>query len=344
MLPQLRNRLPWIPLAHVPTPVERLALPGVDEVWIKRDDLSGSPYGGNKVRKLEFLLGAAKARGARRLITVGAAGSHHALATTIYGRLLGFDVTLVLFPQPVTPHVRDILFLDHAYGAEMRFTRRMETVPAALFATTLRHRNQGAYVIPAGGSDAIGTIGYVDAALEFAEQVARGEAPEPEAVMVAAGTLGTAAGLALGFAIAGLKTRVQAIRITSRIVTNERAIARLTRGAEVVLNRAGAQIHVAEAAKQCVEIVHGHIGEGYGRETAEGARATASFERIGLNLDSTYTAKAAAALMKSPRTTKGPVLFWQTLSAVEPVEALARVSLNDLPAPFRNYLSVMTPK
>lgn len=338
-LPQVCNHIPWVPLAHLPTPVEPLPIDGATDMWIKRDDYSGSPYGGNKVRKLEFLLGAAKARGARRLITVGAAGSHHALATAIYGRALGFDVTLVLFPQPLTPHVRDTMLLDCAYGAELRFTRRMETVPAALFAASLRYRNQGAYIIPAGGSDAIGTLGYVDAALELAEQVARGEVPAPASVVIAAGTLGSAAGLALGFEIGGLKTQVKAIRITSRIVANERALARLIRGAEVLLNRAGAQLQVADRAIQRVEIVHGHIGTGYGRDTAEGSRATALFARMGVHLDPTYTAKAAGAFMQYIHSAEKPVLFWQTLSAAEPVDALARVSVADLPAPFRDYLA-----
>lgn len=337
--PEIRSRIPWVPLARVPTPVETLSLDGVPDIWIKRDDRTGSPYGGNKVRKLEFLLGAARARGARRLITVGAAGSHHALATTIYGRSLGFDVTLLLFPQPLTPHVRDILLLDAAYGAELRFTRRMEMVPAALFATAMRYRNQGAYIIPAGGSDATGTLGYVDAALELAEQIGRGDAPEPASVVVAAGTLGTAAGLALGFEIAGLKTIIKAIRITSRIVTNERALARLVRGAEVLLNRAGADLHVAERALQRIEIVHSYIGAGYGKETEAGVNATSAFERAGVHLDPTYTAKAAAAFIHTMHEAEKPALFWQTLSGEEPKAALDRVSAADLPAPFREYLT-----
>src|SRR5690349_17618422 len=142
-------RFPRLSLATLPTPVEAFPIDGAD-AWIKRDDLTAEPYGGNKVRKLEFLLAAAKESGAKRLITVGAAGSHHALATTIYGKASGFDVTALLFPQPLTDHVRDILLLDVAYGAELRYTHRMEMVPAALFVTTLKYRSQNAYVIPAG--------------------------------------------------------------------------------------------------------------------------------------------------------------------------------------------------
>jgi 1-aminocyclopropane-1-carboxylate deaminase/D-cysteine desulfhydrase-like pyridoxal-dependent ACC family enzyme len=133
--PRLADSYARVALGRFPTPVERHVLNGADgciEMLVKRDDVCATPYGGNKVRKLEFLLGDAKARGARRLITAGATGSHHALATTVYGRKHGFDVSLVLFPQMRTPHVRDVLLMDHALGAELRFTRTMEGVPFAL--------------------------------------------------------------------------------------------------------------------------------------------------------------------------------------------------------------------
>lgn len=331
--------LPWLRIANLPTPVQPFDLADTPDLWIKRDDLSADIYGGNKVRKLEFLLAAARQRGARRLITVGAAGSHHALATTIYGRANGFDVTLVLFPQPLTPHVRDILMLDLAYGAELRYTQRMETVPAALFVTMLRYRSQRAFVIPPGGSDGTGTLGYVDAALELAEQIESGALPRPATVVVAAGTLGTAAGLALGFAMAGLKTRVQAIRITSRIVTNERVLARLIRDAESLLKRAGANVDVAKDAIGRVDLVHDFIGAGYGKATTAGDVATAAFEAHGIQLDTTYTAKAAAAFTQRIANAPGPVLFWQTLSRNEPAPP-PEVSVNDLPAPFRAYLNL----
>ena len=340
-LPQLAERIPWLSLAHLPTPVEPLeldGLPAARQIWIKRDDLTAEPYGGNKVRKLEFLLAAAKARGARRLITVGAAGSHHALATTIYGRSLGFDVSLVLFPQPLTDHVREVLLLDQAYGAELRYTHRMETVPAALFVATLRYRNQGAFVIPPGGSDATGTLGYVSAALELAEQIQRGELPEPRTVIVAAGTLGTAAGMALGFQIAGIRAHIKAVRITSRIVTNERVLARLVRGAQLILRRAGARIDVADAALAQVQLVHDQIGRGYGQETPAGSSASRLFEESGVRLDAAYTAKAAAALIQDAPATDPPILFWHTLSAPN-VLPKAPAETAALPRPFRDYLA-----
>ena len=334
--PRLAERIAWVQLGEFPTPVQPLDV-GRTDILIKRDDLSALPYGGNKVRKLEFLLAAARQRGARRLITVGAAGSHHALATTIFGTKLGFEVSLVLFPQPLTDHVRDILLLDVAYGAELRFTRRMETVPAALFAATMRYRRDQAVVIPAGGSDAVGTLGYVNAALEFAAQLRAGIV-QPATIVLAAGTLGTTAGLALGFAIADIPVHIIAARITSRIVTNERVLMRLIRGAEDILRRAGLDGHYADRAFRSVELRHEHIGRGYGIATDEADAASELFARIGIHLDSTYTAKAAAALLRAAETAPGPVLFWHTLSAAEP-SLPAGVTIDNLPAPFRTYLS-----
>ena len=334
--PQLAERIPWTRLGNFPTPVQPLHLARPD-VFIKRDDLSAQPYGGNKVRKLEFLLAAAKQRGARRLITVGAAGSHHALATTIYGKQQGFEVTLVLFPQPLTNHVRDILLLDLAHGAELRFTRRMETVPAALFVATMRYRHDRAVVIPAGGSDPVGTLGYVSAALELAQQIERGDVVRPATIVLAAGTLGTAAGLALGFAIAQMPVQIVAARITSRIVTNERVLARLIKGAADILRRAGLAGDHANRAIGSVELSHQHIGRGYGIATEEAEAAQTVFSGIGIHLDATYTAKAAAALLRNAETADGPVLFWHTLSAEEPPLPTG-VSVDNLPAPFRNYL------
>lgn len=336
--PALAEYIPWIPLASVPTPVQRIGLPGA-ELWVKRDDLSGEPYGGNKVRKLEFVLAEAKRRGAERLITVGAAGSHHALATTVYGSRLGFQVTLVLFPQPLTPHVRDVLLLDHAFGAELRWAPRMEVIPAAALLARFAHRRERCFFIAPGGSDPLGTLGYVDAALELAEQIEAGELPLPSTVHLAAGTLGTTAGLALGLAIAGLPIRIRATRIASRLLTNSGALRRLVVRTAKLLERWGVPIPAAGEVLDRVELVHDHIGAGYGHPTSAeaGARRLAS---AGLVLDPTYTAKAAADVLACLDESRGGVpLFWHTLGAAEPPRP-DRVDAPELPASFRRYLGL----
>ncbi|MGH7437038.1 MAG: pyridoxal-phosphate dependent enzyme, partial [Polyangiaceae bacterium] len=106
------------PIGAYPTPVERLSPLSTDRsvLWVKRDDLTSPEYGGNKVRKLERILEHARARGARRIITIGAAGSHHVLATTYHGRKAGLEVEAVLVPQPGTPHVVEVLRASLAAG------------------------------------------------------------------------------------------------------------------------------------------------------------------------------------------------------------------------------------
>ena len=338
--PAAAARIPHVPLATLPTPVERLperVAPG--GAWVKRDDLTGEPYGGNKLRKLEVLLAEARRRGARRLITVGAMGSHHALATTVHGRAMGFEVSLVLFPQKPTPAVVRTLLMDVALGAELRFTRRMETVPLALLSARWAHRGDGAFVIPAGGSDSLGTLGYVSAGLELAEQVEAGLCPRPDVVHVAGGTLGTAAGLALGLGLGGLETRVDAYRITSALVTNRRVLGGLIGGASALLAAAGVPVPDTAQVEGRVVLRDEQLGAGYGRDTEAGRAAAERFGGEGLTLDPTYTAKAAAgylaALRDEPAATH---LYWHTLSATEPADAAAGLRARDLPEPFRGWV------
>ncbi len=335
--PALAEHLPWIPLATVPTPVQRIELPGA-ELWVKRDDLSGEPYGGNKVRKLEFILAEAKRRGAERLITVGAAGSHHALATTVYGTRLGFQVTLVLFPQPLTPHVRDVLLLDQALGAELRWAPRMEAIPAGALLARFAHRRERCFFIAAGGSDPLGTLGYVDAALELADQIEAGELPLPGTIHLAAGTLGTTAGLALGLAIAGLPIGIRATRITSRLLTNSVALRSLVVRTARLLQSAGVPVPAVGEALDGVQLVHDHVGAGYGHPPSTAEADAARLASASLVLDPTYTAKAAADVLACLDDSEGGVhLYWQTLSATEPPRP-DDVAAPELPASFRRYL------
>lgn len=320
--PELASRAPRLPLARLPTPVERL--PGVRvEAWIKRDDLTGELYGGNKVRKLEFLLAAARLADAERLITVGAIGSHHALATTIYGRAAGFEVTVVLLPQPATEHVRQVLAGIRDAGAEVRLVRSAAAVPAGVIAARVAHRDEKLAVIPAGGSDAIGTLGYLNAAFELADQVADG-LPRPAEVHVAGGTLGTAVGLAAGFAILGWDTDVVAHRITSRAITNGRRARRLADGVLGLLAAdAGDGLPKRTDVLRRLRIESRQIGRGYGFGTPAGLAAIDWFrDQSRLELDATYTAKAAAGLLAAAGR-RGPLLYWHTLSAVHPAASSA---------------------
>jgi len=338
--PALDRHVAWLPLGTFPTRIDTVnvidAAGRERSVLVKREDLCSETYAGNKVRKLEFILAQARRREAGRLITVGAAGSHHGLATAVHGRACGFGVSLVLFPQPLTPHVADILLMDQAHGAEIRWIPRMELVPLALLRARIAWRAERPYPVAAGGSDALGTLGWVNAGLELADQIRSGETERPSVIHVAAGTLGTAAGLALGLALVGQPIRVAATRITSRLITNERTLATLVRGAAAKLQLAGVDSPVEEAIGM-VEIRHGQIGRGYGKVTDEAARAEAAFAAAGLRLDDTYTAKAAADLLSTPA--DEPVLFVNTLSAAEPRDLVQSGTAAQLPPAVASYLA-----
>lgn len=343
--PALAETVPHVPLGMFPSAVERMRLEdagrGID-ILVKRDDLAAQGYAGNKVRKLEFILADARARGMGRLITAGATGSHHAFATAYHGRRAGFDVSLVLFPQSLTDHVRDMLLMDAAVGAELLWASRIETVPYGLWRARFARRREAACVVPPGGSSDIGTFGYVNGALELALQIESGAAERPSVIHVAAGTLGTAAGIAIGLAWAGIEIPLVATRITARLLTNERMLATLVRSTLSRLARAGATgLPELASVLSGVTLRHDQIGAGYGRATAAGTNASAVFEGAGLRLDATYTAKAAASLLADAAASgsaRGLPLFWHTLSAVEPLDLAGAVSPSDLPLPFARYL------
>jgi 1-aminocyclopropane-1-carboxylate deaminase/D-cysteine desulfhydrase-like pyridoxal-dependent ACC family enzyme len=337
--PDLERRLPAVRLGRFPTPVEEaaplakaLALTGL---WVKRDDRSGELYGGNKVRKLELLLGRARADHRGWVATAGAWGSHHVLATTLFARVLGIRVAAVLCPQPATPHVRENLLCTHASGATITAVSSPFAVPPVLAAVALRRR---AMLIPPGGSSPLGALSFAGAALELAAQVAAGECPTPERIYVALGSSGTMAGLLVGTALAGLDTEVVGVRVTERYMTSEAIVARLANRAAAQLRRLAPAAPELRFTRESVRVLHDQIGEGYGHPTDRAAEAEElAREHAGLILDPTYTAKTMAGLIADirRRPPTGPVLFWSTLSSVDLGALIARSSPAGLPGALR---------
>jgi D-cysteine desulfhydrase len=320
--PTLRGRVPWTLLGDWPTPATRIPDPPAGfggELWVKRDDLSSPRYGGNKVRKLEYLLADARDRGAGRIITTGVEGSHHCLATAVHGRRVGIPVTLVVFPQPETGHARAVAARNRAWADEVRRCGTFAAQPFAEAAVRWRHRAARPYVIPGGGSNALGALGYVGGALELAEQIEAGELPRPDRITVAAGTLGTLAGLAIGAALCNLTDRITGVRIVPSAVGNAVVLGRLVEGACGILREGGVPVPDPRLVLDRVELVGDWIGKGYGHPTAWGERASEWFDRRGLELDPTYTAKTVAGVLAAlERESHGVHLYWHTLSAVLP--------------------------
>ena len=342
VFPRLKERVPWVPLIKAPTPVRFLSHVSSRigrDVWVKRDDLSAEEYGGNKPRKLEFIMGDAERKNKNVLVTGGGIGTNHGLATAIFGKRKGFQVALGLFNQPLTDHVRKNLRLFHAYGAEMKLTGGMVGF-GIYFYVTERLRRPRAYFVDPGGSSAVGTLGYVDAGLELGLQVKNREMPEPEKVYVAAGSCGTLAGTALGLKLAGLKSRVIGIQVAPSLVTNTRLSLKLARRTHALMKGLDPGVPDLELNEGDVTVDGAYLGEGYGCATENGRLAAELMAEVeGIHLDLTYTAKTFAALCdQSGRDNgNGPVLFLNSFNSVDLSAEAERVDYHDLPREFHRF-------
>lgn len=325
--PALESRIPHRPFLSGPTPVGRLALPGAADLWVKHDERCTPHYGGNKPRKLEFLLGEALARGSRRLLTTGGLGTHHGLATTIFARACGLETTLVLVDQPVTAEVRESLRLFSAYGAEVVDARHVLGAVARSAAVLARSRWRGErpFLVPTGGSSAIGNLGFVSAALELAAQVRARELPEPALLFLPVGSGGSVAGVSVGLRLAGLSTRVVGVLVTDILPPSPARLARLAAATLRRLRRADPSLPRLAFAARDFEVTRDQLGPGYGAPTEAARAALEAAGAAGLTLELTYSAKCLAELTaraRSGRLPRAPVLFWNTFNAVD-VKALA---------------------
>ncbi len=310
-LPALRRRLPWIPLGAFPTPVEPLPGLGVPDLWVKRDDVSGGAYGGNKVRKLELVLARARRRRARRLWVHGSLGSNWVVACLLYGKPLGLAVDVSLFQTPLTSHARRNLAVTRSLADRLEVWCTVAAIPLAGALHALRCGARTDY-LPPGGSSALSSIGYVDAALELAEQVERGEAPRPSHVWVAHGSGGTAAGLLAGFAILGWPTRVCAVQVNDALIANRWVVQAFAARTLTLLEAYGCEAMPPLDPSRLV-CVKGFLGAGYGTPTPEGDAAVERGREAGIATDPVYTGKTLAAVLARARDAgPGPHLLWHT--------------------------------
>jgi D-cysteine desulfhydrase len=294
-------RLPRASFGTFPTPVENVSLTDGRPLFIKRDDRSGASIGGNKVRCAEWLLGAI--RDGDHVVTVGPRGSTHALTTATYARQLGARVTVVRWNQEMNPAARAV---DARLRSAARIIDARWAPSAYAIAAALRMQKRVRW-IPAGGASPLAALGHVNAALELVEQSARGEAILPERVVVPLGTGGTAAGLALGFRIAGLPIRVVAVRVVPRIVGRRRRIISSANRAARLIELLTDQSLPRVAAEDIV-VAEEFYGGAYGRPVQALADERA-LDALGIRLDDTYSRKAfAAAIAQANHRT----LFWLT--------------------------------
>jgi D-cysteine desulfhydrase len=288
------------------TPLEWWRVGGV-AVLAKRDDLSAASPGGNKVRALELLLAGVGA--GTTVLTVGATGSTHALAVAEHGVRLGARAQVITWPQE-THAVADATARRMATLADVTAAG---SVAEAYLRAAVRRILARPHWVPAGGSVALGALGHVNAALELAAQLAAERLPTPDLLVAPLGSGGTVAGLLVGLALAGLPTRVVAVRVVPRLVANRMRVLRLAERTRVLLARlVGAPLPQLDPGR--LEIDEGAYGGAYGRESVAGrAAADALRDAGGPPLDGTYSAKAfGVALARARRAPDEHVLFWLT--------------------------------
>ncbi len=298
---------------RVPSPVRHLPLlsgPGGD-LFVKDDGELHATYGGNKVRKLARILTDARDQGKRRIVTFGAAGSHHVLTTALFAPAFGLRAAAVLAPQPHTAHAESVLRASLAAGIEIVPVSRWEFAPWAL----LRSLERGDYVVVPGGSGLLGTLAYADALKELEEQVALGLLPMPDVIVTAVGSGGTAAGLLAGIVERDLPIRVVGVQVTSGYATRALVLTLATR-ALVFKGRS------PRGLSERFELTRAELGRGYGYEGPGGVRARDAAAQVNLRVEATYTEKAfsrALALTAAPgRAKRQVILYWHTLSAHDP--------------------------
>jgi 1-aminocyclopropane-1-carboxylate deaminase/D-cysteine desulfhydrase-like pyridoxal-dependent ACC family enzyme len=346
--PGLALALPYLSLGDLPTPLEdapaladRL---GLGALAVKRDDLTSPLYGGNKVRKLEYLLADALATGCDAVVTYGSVGSNHALATSVFATRLGLRAHAVLVDQPASPVVaqklRFLLHIGaviHAAGSFNQTQRIFEQIRDS-------HAGgpQGVYDIPWGGSNWRGAVGFVAGALELARQTAARGEPPPDYLYVSGGTLGTVIGLSLGLRAAGLGTRIVAPRaVPSGAKSAEHAASQL-RDVNREIHARDPDFPLFDDPLANVELRPEFYGPGYAEATPEATEAIALMKDLQqVKLEMTYTGKAFAGLLvdaRSGRLAGKRVVFWNTYSSAPYPAGLEQVDLTGLPAEFRHYL------
>ena len=280
-------------MAVAPTPLQEMprlaAAVGLERLIVKRDDNTGLALGGNKARKLEYLAAAALEEGADLLLTTGAPQSNHCRITAAAARIAGLDAHFV-FDGAAIGEVQGNLVLDRLLGATWSFAGdRPGPERMAELAEELRRQGRRPYVIPRGGSNGLGALGYVRCALELAEQLEeRGD--RPRYVVCAGGSCGTLSGLTLGLALSAIGAEVVGVSVSGSIpdrVARTREI--MSESCELL------DLALPDAAPT---IWDGYIGRGYGMPTELSTRALEMAARTeGLILDPVYTAKAFAGLI-----------------------------------------------
>lgn len=345
-------KIPHASFFNNATPVKQLnnleTLYPNTSLWLKTEDVSAITgfYSGNKRRKLEFELGQAIAQQAKTVITFGYAGSFHAVATSEYAKALDLNCICMLKPEINAQVVRNNLLMHLYNGTELHYSfnnqaRKKDTID--LWLDYVQSHSDIPYIIPTGGSSPRGTIGFVNAAFELKEQIEAGILPMPDYIYVACGSVATTTGLILGCKAAQLPIKIIAIAIEPEDPKDPLTpqIKKLFVQTNALLHKTDPSFPLYTLNDSDYEINREFTGADYGLYTLQGNGAKKIFyETEGLNLDGSYTAKAAAALLndlKNDKCKNKKVLFWNTYCAYDFSDRIKDLDYKKLPECFHCY-------
>lgn len=341
--PRLRESLPRVELGAWPTPVIEAArfakARGLKSLHIKREDKSHPRCGGNKVRGLEFLLGEARSRDIRTLVTFSSAGSHHISRTAFHARKFNIRVVAVFVDQPPTEYLQANLGVGIAASAEYipanYFTVLFKTL-GQIMRNASGERSPCLYVSP-GGTSPLTCIGHVNAALELRRQIDAGLLPMPDYIYVPLGSLGTAAGLALGCRLAEMHTHIVGITASYRIFCTRGRLLRLAYRTMRLMRRHDPAVPHVWPARTDVSVFHHALGKGYAKPTQSGRRLIQEMlELEGIQLDGTYTSKTldgALQYIEQHKTHEKCHLLWHTFDTLP----LSNPRPEQIPPALRRY-------
>lgn len=296
-----------------------MLLPSTRPLHVQSDASHGTVYGGNKARKYEGILAEAQRRGVTRLVSIGAIGSHHVLATALYGREAGLGVRCYVVPQRDVPSAHRNAQRALAAGAELVPVQTQVEAAMRLLASA---RDRRALVVPVGGSSVAGTEPYVQAARKL-------DAPGVRTVVVALGSGGTAVGLAVGAALGGAAWNVHAVLTSGPLLV----VGALVQGLVARMLLRHRALALWPDVMRRLRVVTTELGPGYAASTPASERAMAFATARGLALDPVYTAKAFAHVLALDRGGHGGLAYWHTAAAAPPGPGPEPL---DLPAELRS--------
>ncbi len=334
--PKLEFNIPWVQLLSQHTPIQQLIdlqkRVGIDSLWVKRDDITTQIYGGNKPRKLEFILADAERKGCKKVMTVGGFGSNFCVANAVFCKEMGLKAIAAIGNQPMADYVKKNLLLNLYYENELLFVKKRSRVKWVKLYKQLFDEKTYFMLVP-GGSVPLGTLGFVNAALELDYQIKNETIPEPDHIFIPSGSAGSVAGLALGLKLSNLKSKVHAVQVSTFADYND--ILQLAIDTWKLMKKYDTSI--PEVTIDNIVMETEYFGKGYAEPTKEGREAIKIYkESEDILLETTYSGKAFAAFLGFINENKDTlkektVLFWNTYSSIDVTDRIQNQDYKNLP-------------